>query len=182
MRIWLVVMLVVLVPEGAMAARWEKHTIPVWDMTSDAWRPAIRTAIDDYNTNLPDGAPLLVDVPMGQTPCEDLPQYGRKGGITMCLAGPDDVNRSRQELWFGQQSKVIIQPADLPRSGYVLCHELAHAVIGIPDDYTNPHLTESCVQGGLSHLGPWDIAYAAQVYGEHVRHHHRSRSRHRTHH
>jgi hypothetical protein len=162
MRIWLVLLLVVLVPEGAMAARWEKAVVPVWDFMPQQAQPYIQAAVDDFNATLPPGVPRLDYIPMGELPCANLPGYGKLGGISVCYA-PDSWHSVSDIALDGHAiSRVRVQLVTVNAA----CHELMHALTNIADDYANPHLGESCVQGALEHLGSWDIAYAAQVYGE----------------
>jgi hypothetical protein len=171
-----------LTPEATMAARWEKATVSVWDFTPEEWRPYVQATVDDFNANLPPGAPELAYVPMGELPCDALPKYGKMGGVSVC-AGRGDLGRSTTNTIAVDRTllraKIMLDPADVSRLAMNSCHEMTHAVLDTPDNYSLPHLDDSCVQGLLDHLGPWDIAYAAQVYATQPDHGHRSGKRHR---
>lgn len=189
-RLMMIVLLVSFVPEVAMAARWTKAEVPVWDFTAEEWRPAVQATVDDFNTQLPSEVPRLRYVPMGEIPCEMLPPNGRRGGISVCTSlsppGPRYSGWNTKQISHGliTRAMVLIRADAIPVAPtIVLCHEIAHVMWDVPDDYSHPHADTSCVQGFLPHLGPWDIAYATAVYnddGHHDRDRHRSRhQRHR---
>jgi hypothetical protein len=186
MKALIVIAVLLFVPGGAMAARWEKATVPVWDFTPDDWRPYVQATVDDFNANLPPSVPHLVYTPMGELPCESLPGKGKPGGITVCTSPAERSNTARTTVVHRRitRSRIALTPpiawgralaSELRR---VSCHEFGHGVLYMPDDHTYPHAEESCVQGTLDHLGPWDIAYAADAYRHHSGPRHRSGGQH----
>lgn len=167
-----------------MAARWETHgkAIPVWDFTSDFWRESVQATVDDFNASLPPEVPRLTYVPMGEMACDALPENGRVGGISVCSAPVwphyGEVKRSFRHDRVVSAKVIQLEGGDVVKPKAIMCHEFTHAVFDAPDSpdpTTRPHENESCVQGRLDHLGAWDIAYAAQVYGA------RGKSKHRHH-
>ena len=189
----IVLLVVLLVPEGAMSARWEKDTVPVWSFVPDDWQALVENTVRDFNAHLPPSAPRLVYTPMGEKPCEQLPFYGRKGGISVCLGpmpparpawSPKRISGDRFVsglIGINTQTDLPPDPSMLP--AVMLCHEMMHVVTDAPDGfddqgrYNYPHPDTSCVQGYLDHLGSWDIAYAESVYPFPNGHRHKRRHR-----
>jgi hypothetical protein len=174
--------------EVAMAARWEKAEVPAYDFTPETWRPYVQANVADFNANMPPEVPRLIYTPMGERSCEDLPPNGPKGGLSYCvqrgsLSVPGyvaEMRASRRGERFVSALVAVAADHAFVDPQAVLCHETTHGVTDVPDDYALPHADESCVQGRLSHLGAWDIAYAAAVYsddGSRRSGHHRSRHR-----
>lgn len=174
------VVLIALVPEGAMAARWKTNKpIPVWDFTAPERQSLVRATVDDFNRNLPVGAPHLSYIAMGTLSCSDLPEHGKPGGITVCIKPAPDGQSDTDITYVGgriYRAMVALDP-DPGVMAKAVCHEFMHAVTDAPDDFTNPHPDTSCVQGNLDHLGPWDVAYAESVYPFANGHKHKLRHR-----
>jgi hypothetical protein len=179
-RILLVVWLIVILPEAAMAARWERAEVPVWDFTRDDWRPYVQATVEDFNANMPPGVPRLIYTPMGELRCEDLPNNGKRGGISVCLTDAPlassaywaEARRTLRGQRFTSALIAIDRNTSVTSPGTLLCHEMTHEVFDAPDDDSRPHPNDSCVQGYLDHLGSWDIAYAASVYSQDGHHGH----------
>jgi hypothetical protein len=169
MKRWLwVLVLAAFVPGDAIAARWEIPQVIVRDHLSDDMRADVMSVVDDFNANLPTGAPELVYEAMPEQPCEALEQEA--GVIQVCRSTlVPDVNAAWQPRTINEDAFVSGQIAIrwnywMPSYRPTVCHEMMHAITDVPDDPSEPHRDESCVQGTLNHLGPWDIAYATDVY------------------
>lgn len=181
---------------NAVAARWDKKALEVYDFTPKAMRPLVRAVVDDYNATMPATVPRLKYVSASwERACEDLPEFGRKGAISVCQRTRPMANVGDSAiLIYGTtiDSVLIRLSPDAPEwdISRILCHEMGHALYDAPDADTYPEGTDSCVRNNQSTVGSWDIAYAKQVYATRSKHdprghgspRHRRGSRHRASH
>lgn len=170
---------------GAGGAAHHGRRIPVYDYSSAAWGTVVPDTVAALNAAMPRRVPRLVYRDLPERPCEGLPPRKHERGIVVCSTQRPEatgftsyVQRrhviERARVWLGDDS------LDSPRRDPLrtACHELMHAVTGIPDrtPLTNP---ESCVQGFLTEPGAFDIAYAQRVYARHDREERREERRER---
>lgn len=194
-RIGVLLVVLVLLAElngGAMAARWEKTVVPVWDFMPPEYRESLQRVVNDFNANMPESAPTLRYIPLSQLMCEDLNPRRVRGGIAVCVSrlvpNPTPMWQPRviDEHGVFVRGQIAMRDYRPLKTDNLFCHELMHAVVDAPDlegsMRDSPLLDDSCVQGLLEHLGPWDISYAAQVYNDNGRRSSEDRRHHRKRH
>lgn len=149
-------------------AAWRKDRVKVIDFTPPAWHPVVAEMVDAFNAILPERAPRLIHVPMRERPCRGAKKDARKGVVVLC---PRDGESS--DAAYGQERHTITDavvsigqwegqnPIWLRNA---ICHELMHAVTGIPDRDQHAYL-DSCVWNHTA-TGPGDLDrdYAKRVY------------------
>lgn len=175
MKTLIVVLLVVaLIPEGVMAARWNRAELSVWDFLPQTYRPSLQRVVDDFNANRPAYAPVLTYIAMPERMCEDLNPKKVRDGIAVCVSNrvPDPTPAQQPRVInrhgiFVSGTIALRNYAPL-KTDNIFCHEMMHAIADAPDldgpMRDSPHLDDSCVLGVLDHLGAWDIAYLEQIY------------------
>jgi hypothetical protein len=167
MRLLLVLLMLIPVAEGAVAEGpvWRGKTVVVRDATPPAWKPYVEAMVAEFNAMLPKRAPRLVYRAVEEAPC------GGKGrGIVVCVAdhfGHPDVAGEMQRLSRTHAEIRLLPFERFVEPRIVLCHELMHALTGIPDNAALPYPDDSCVWGFLPHPGSFDVAYAQAVYRGH---------------
>jgi hypothetical protein len=163
-------------PAVAKEPVWQKKRVVVYDYTSAAWDGVIAQTVADFNAMLPKAAPRFVYQRMDAAPCDGIPWTQR--GIIACSSAfvgyEDGIERGGLIRGTGGSHgnrHVRVELSERwspPQRPGVACHEMMHALTGIPDNYgANP---DSCVWGTLSSPGPFDAAYAKKVYGKQRRH------------
>jgi hypothetical protein len=163
-------------PAVAKEPVWQAKRVVVYDYTSSHYDGMVAQTVADFNAMLPKAAPRFIYQRMSATDCALIPWTQR--GIIACstaVASYDDgipragLIRGTGGSHGSRHTRVeLSHVGDAAWRQNAVCHELMHAVTGIPDNYgANP---ESCVWGDLSHPGPFDAAYAKRVYGKHRRH------------
>lgn len=158
----------------AAGAVWNTRRVPVWDFAPDDWKPNVARAVADFNAAMPPGVPRLVYRAMGEQACDSLPEYGRKGGISVCVGADANWAHTYAVGREMRRAKILLHPDGREAvRAKALCHELMHAVTYAPEGYTldengRPvglrHERTSCVQGLLTTPGPWDRAFARKMY------------------
>lgn len=195
MRIMLFLALALLLPEGAMAARWETKVVTVEDRTAPLWNGDVANTVVEINAMLPKHGPRLMYQHMPEIACQDA--KARRNTIIVCSGddiGGNAAGSTDFTLWkTGGIWGVAIRLSntyrgDAAEAERIVCHEFMHASTGIGDNSvfdpvtgvrTYPYPDSSCVWGELPDPGSFDIAYAEQVYGK--RDGHRSGRHHRRH-
>lgn len=172
-RVVLILALLLMLPGEVMAkdgAAWHKKRVVVHDYTSAAYKPYVAEMVAAFNAMLPKRAPKLVYREQPERACNTLDKK-RPKVITICLSGGEwDMTATDAKHGEITRATVILIGNDTPDQIHnTICHELMHAVTDAPDDYRDPHLTESCVQGMTPYPGAWDKAYARKVYRKHGR-------------
>lgn len=148
------------------AARWKDAVVVVRDYTGGRrWGPIIADQVDALNAALPSGAPRFVYEDAGPLSCRELP--AQQGAISICaqehLSRPATTSTLRRKQTIVGATITLRQDQVRVLGQNRVCHELMHAATAIADDYhTEP---ESCVRGGLSTFGAWDLSLLADEYG-----------------
>jgi hypothetical protein len=163
----LIVLLILMSVEGAVAedSVWRGKTVVVRDATPPAWKPYVEAMVAEFNAILPKRAPRLVYRAIDEAPCG-----GKARGIVICVADHFTQTGVAGEMQRLSRTHAEIRLLPLDRfiePRIVLCHELMHALTGIPDNAALPYPDDSCVWGFLSHPGSFDVAYVQEVYRDH---------------
>ena|SRR5688500_7439718 len=178
MRPIIVALLLLLIAPEALAdpPPWAGTTVPIHDYTSSDWDGIFGATVGQFNAMLAPGGPRLVYRRMSPTPCDAIttPKPKKWRGIVVCSSGtPLPNNFAGYTTWdvgWGQRQGLVLRRVQIaltfPVTGSqhnLACHELMHAVTGIPDNYGAAPDT-SCVWGDLPSPGSFDVAHAKQVY------------------
>lgn len=159
----------------AVGGAWRTRTIVVADHTPDAWQSTVKTVLADFNRVMPKRVPRLVYRNRATVPCERQRKRAWRTGTAIALCAGDsvavgdtayawhrhEIRASRVRIWSGEPA------LGLPET---LCHELMHAVTGMPDDGGVVNQPGSCVWGRATAPGPIDVAFARKVYRKHGAH------------
>lgn len=146
------------------------RTVVVYDFTSSIWDGVIEQTIADFNAVLPYHTRLIHQ--RGDGSCFNDFRY--RYTYVACSV-PSLSNASGRYNTFTRRIDLsddvaTRNPQDRKR---IVCHELMHALTGVPDHNTfDPvtqqtiwaHPTESCVWGTLSHPGPLDVDTLAVAF------------------
>jgi hypothetical protein len=168
--IMLLVLLVPLVPD-AMAAPpvWTAKSVRVLDYSTPKWDGLVSVMVDEFNAMLPTTAPRLVYRRMRERSCQDLANRVFTSAIVVCSV-PTAPFVGMTSMWAGSTSmvdtRILLNDQGFFNARYAtntVCHELMHAVTGIPDRYDRRPKT-SCVWGNLPTPGRFDAIYASKVY------------------
>lgn len=173
---WLLSLLLVIVMAGDVRAAgegafWPQDRLPVRSYMPEAWQPYVADAVVAFNRRMPRSVPRLVYHAKPQRRCEGIPARRSVHAIVIC---PND--RGHLTLYDQDRGRIVTsavvriwrEEMAIYRAN-TICHELMHALTGIPDrSWQESYGAESCVWGDvLAVPGPADIAFAQQVYRRH---------------
>ena len=157
--------------DGKKHRRQHRHhrVVVVRDSTPDAWKPYVAQTVTVFNQMLPKRAKRMRYKPIPEAMCE----HNRpRRVIAVCVdpslaGGLAAAHATPWGLWNG--SGIVGLRDSRPDDPQwpplrVLCHEFMHVTTGIGDDYSRPQRDTSCVHGDLEAPGPFDTAYAQEVY------------------
>lgn len=140
------------------------RVVIVRDYTTGAWEGVVEAVVEDFNAVMPEGGPTLRYVGMGAAPCPGWRKHlkPRKRGkrINIC-----DVAEMPCANCAGVVSCVgrILLTTDLAYGhASVVCHEMMHALTGIPDNYGARD--DSCVWGWLAQPGSFDVEVLRKAF------------------
>lgn len=179
MRAVLIALILLTVSADALAtgAAWERKRVVIKNYLSEDWRPFVAPVVAAFNDAMPKRVPTLRYREHDPTACADIPRQQRRTGIVLCWTTdtPNGLGAT-----YPHQRRHVIDRAQVrlkPETGWgddrianTVCHELMHALTGIPDNYDFPQRERSCVWGLLPEPGPFDVRYARRVYRQHGRH------------
>lgn len=171
----IIIVLLFLLPGYAMAydtTPWGAHRIIIADYTVHRWSPIVTETVDEFNDVMPGGGPSLTYEQRPSTLCADLPPNPARGEVWVCAS--DSVANCGVTVPLRHKGSIRgaaigIPDACLEAGKGVVCHEMMHALTGIPDNYGALPDT-SCVWGDLTSPGSWDIALLRDVYSGRHRH------------
>lgn len=167
-RAALLLLVLLLIPGEVMAKgnAWHRKTVAVNDYTSPAYQPYVAEMVAAFNAMLPKRAPKLIYRAHSERPCAQLARANEEGAIMVCLSGGEwDYTTAHAKDGEIAWAKVVLIGDDPPEGRHAtICHELMHAVTDVDDNYLDPHLETSCVQGATTFPGSWDKAYARKIY------------------
>jgi hypothetical protein len=140
--------------DGAGAA-WHGKRVRVWNHAGEEWEPYLRQALTEINRALPRKAPRFI-YRSGGASCR-----AHRRSITVCssetitAAGETTSVLHKHHLF---RSRVVLRPfVEFTDPLIIVCHELSHAVAGVP---------ESLVPDELC---PFPEQYAKRAYKKHGR-------------
>lgn len=178
MRALIVVLAMLLVFPLMVESRRAPRMIAVIDHSSPVWDGVVKGVVEEFAAVLPRKRVRLVYVRRG-----DVCQPAVNPAQIMVCSRPVVNSQSLNDVPAAWNSpKLTIELSDTHASAtrhwdarMIVCHELMHALTGIPDNNTYDPATgmitwampdESCVWGTLPHLGPFDVAYLKTVFGK----------------
>jgi hypothetical protein len=152
---------------------WRSNTVQVRVYTSSAWVPLIQRSVRDINAVMPRKGPRLILRVHGERSCAWVrKQKFTRPTITICSRPDRDAlgwtrYKQQRHTFRHERVRIMLRGEPNPHPAFVgddqntVCHELMHAVSGMPDGERH---ADSCVQGWLESPGPWDVAYLQRVY------------------
>jgi hypothetical protein len=162
MKCALIVLVVLLLVPSAADARRGKRVLVIRDYTSAAWDGVIEQTVEDFNAVMPQGGPQLVYERRETAPCDVRAKQRRRASIKVCSV-PERPYGGRERGQMILLNDTYTGPwYDQFRAG-VVCHEMMHALTGIPDNY-GALPDQSCVWGELSQPGPLDVDRLREMY------------------
>lgn len=173
MRALILALVMVMVIPGMADSRRGKRVIVVYDYTSPSWLETVREVVDAFNAIMPKRGPRLKYRRMDHKACDDLRTMPK--AIQICTApelpqpalgyATNAVWREGRWMW----SLIWLKdPTPYSPDPWIVCHEMMHALTGIPDN-TDPDFAgeDSCVWGMRDGPGSFDVEWLQKVYGAH---------------
>jgi len=160
-----VILLALLIVAGGVlpgetdARRDRKRIIVIYDYTSDALTDVVSQMVAEFAAVMPRSGPKLI-YRRGEGPCFD--GHQQRNVYVVCSAR--SVPGGRDGFYSHYTHRVdLLEGMPAHHEAPVVCHELMHALTGIPDNY-DALPDQSCVWGSLSTPGPFDIEQLALAY------------------